>query len=87
MRREAVADDLAAAIGNTGTAHAGLLLADLLDRAEPGQTIALVVARRRRHGAAAAHHRRRSPRTAAPGNPVAAQIAAGDDGLAVRRPS
>jgi len=38
-----VADDLTTAIGNTGTAHAGVVLADMLDRAEPGQTIALVV--------------------------------------------
>src|SRR5438270_1844391 len=38
-----VAGDLATAIGNTGTAHAGVVLADTLDRAEPGQTIALVV--------------------------------------------
>jgi hydroxymethylglutaryl-CoA synthase len=39
---EAVADDLLAAVGNTGTAHAGLLLADALDRAEPGQTIVMI---------------------------------------------
>ncbi len=38
-----VADDLGAAVGNTGTAHAGLVLADVLDRAEPGQIIAVVV--------------------------------------------
>jgi uncharacterized OB-fold protein len=41
-RPEAVADDLSSSIGNTGTAHAGLLLASVLDRAEPGQVIALV---------------------------------------------
>ena len=35
-------DDLAATVGNTGTAHPGLLLASALDAAEPGQTIALV---------------------------------------------
>src|ERR1044072_6187277 len=39
----ALADDLTAIIGNSGTAQAGVLLADALDRAEPGQTIALVV--------------------------------------------
>jgi hydroxymethylglutaryl-CoA synthase len=38
-----VADDLTAVIGNTGAAHPGLLLADVLDRAEPGQRIAVVV--------------------------------------------
>ena len=37
-----VADDLAASIGNTGTAHAGLMLADALDRAKPDELIALV---------------------------------------------
>ncbi|TMC99016.1 MAG: hydroxymethylglutaryl-CoA synthase family protein, partial [Chloroflexi bacterium] len=43
VRREAVAADLAAAIGNTGTAHPGIALADLLDRAEPGRLLAVVV--------------------------------------------
>jgi hydroxymethylglutaryl-CoA synthase len=38
-----VADDLAATVGNTGAAHPGLLLAAMLDDAEPGQVIALVV--------------------------------------------
>jgi hydroxymethylglutaryl-CoA synthase len=42
VRREALADDLTAVIGNTGTAHAGLLLADALERAAPGQIIAVV---------------------------------------------
>ena len=35
-------DDLASTVGNTGTAHPGLLLASALDEAEPGQVIALV---------------------------------------------
>jgi 3-hydroxy-3-methylglutaryl CoA synthase/uncharacterized OB-fold protein len=39
---EALADDLTAIIGNTGTAHAGLLLADALDRAAADQLIAVV---------------------------------------------
>ena len=30
------------AVGNTGTAHPGLLLADVLDRAQPGQTIVVL---------------------------------------------
>jgi 3-hydroxy-3-methylglutaryl CoA synthase/uncharacterized OB-fold protein len=42
-RPDAYADDLTAEIGNTGTAHWGLVLADVLDRAEPDQTIAVVV--------------------------------------------
>ena len=37
-----IADDLAASIGNTGTAHAGLMLADALDRAKPDELIAVV---------------------------------------------
>jgi 3-hydroxy-3-methylglutaryl CoA synthase len=41
-RKEAVADDLSAVVGNTGAAHAGLLLADALDRAKPGEVIAVV---------------------------------------------
>jgi 3-hydroxy-3-methylglutaryl CoA synthase/uncharacterized OB-fold protein len=41
-RQGSVADDLIGAIGNTGTAHAGLLLADALDRAQPEQLIALL---------------------------------------------
>jgi hydroxymethylglutaryl-CoA synthase len=41
-RPEAYADDLSATVGNTGTAHWGLVLADVLDRAEAGKTIAIV---------------------------------------------
>jgi 3-hydroxy-3-methylglutaryl CoA synthase/uncharacterized OB-fold protein len=39
---EALADDLTGVIGNTGTAHAGLLLADVLDRAAADQLIAVI---------------------------------------------
>ena len=39
---EALADDLTGVIGNTGTAHPGLLLADALDRASADQLIAVV---------------------------------------------
>ncbi|MBW3665792.1 MAG: OB-fold domain-containing protein [Actinobacteria bacterium] len=35
-------DDLTAVIGNAGTAHPGLLLADVLERARPDQLVALV---------------------------------------------
>jgi 3-hydroxy-3-methylglutaryl CoA synthase/uncharacterized OB-fold protein len=38
----AVADNLALSVGNTGTAHPGIMLAGLLDEAEPGATVALV---------------------------------------------
>jgi hydroxymethylglutaryl-CoA synthase len=38
-----VVNDLGLTVGNAGTAHPGLLLADVLDRADPGQVIALVV--------------------------------------------
>lgn len=38
-----VADDLTAEIGNTGAAHWALVLADVLDRAAPDQTIAVIV--------------------------------------------
>ncbi|MEE1762800.1 MULTISPECIES: OB-fold domain-containing protein [unclassified Streptomyces] len=74
-RPEAVTPDLATSIGNAGTAQPGLLLADVLDRAAPGETIALVVLGDgagvlllRTTDALPAH---RSAR------PVAAQIAAG----------
>jgi len=39
---EAIVDDLASTIGFTGTAHVGLLLAGVLERAEPGQRVATV---------------------------------------------
>lgn len=70
-----VADDLASTVGWTGAAHPGLLLADVLDRAEPGQVIAVVsladgadVSLFRTTDAIAAH---RSAR------PVASQVANG----------
>jgi uncharacterized OB-fold protein len=77
----ALADDLTATIGNTGAAHPGLLLADVLDRAEPDQLVALVVLadgadvlllRTTEHLVA---HRDRRRTT------VAEQVAAGDDTL------
>jgi hydroxymethylglutaryl-CoA synthase len=43
VRAEAVVDDLTSAIGNAGTAHPGLLLADVLDRAQPDDVIARAV--------------------------------------------
>ncbi|MCW5889881.1 MAG: OB-fold domain-containing protein [bacterium] len=42
LRPEQLADTLAASVGRTGTAHAGLLLARALDGARPGDRILLV---------------------------------------------
>ncbi len=44
LRRDQVADDLAATVGRTGAAHAGLLLASLLDSASPGDRVAVLSA-------------------------------------------
>jgi len=41
-RKEAIVDDRTGVIGNTGAAHAGLLLADVLDRAQADQVVAVV---------------------------------------------
>jgi hydroxymethylglutaryl-CoA synthase len=41
--KDALVDDLATTVGNTGTAHAALLLANTLESSAPGQVIALVV--------------------------------------------
>ena len=41
-KKEALGDDLTSVLGNTGAAHAGLLFADALDRAQPDEVIALV---------------------------------------------
>jgi hydroxymethylglutaryl-CoA synthase len=41
--KEALVDDLSATVGNTGTAHPGMLLASALEGARPGQVVALVV--------------------------------------------
>jgi 3-hydroxy-3-methylglutaryl CoA synthase/uncharacterized OB-fold protein len=43
VAKEAVTDDLSASVGNTGAAHPALLLTRVLEAAEPGQLIALVV--------------------------------------------
>jgi hydroxymethylglutaryl-CoA synthase len=80
---EAVADNhtppLSGRIGNAGTAQPGILLADVLDRAGPGETILLVVladgafALALRTTQALARHRQAQP--------VATQIAAGSTAL------
>jgi hydroxymethylglutaryl-CoA synthase len=76
---EAVAGNHAGSIGNAGTAQPGILLADVLDRAGPGETVLLVVladgatALALRTTAALTGHRQPQP--------VAAQIAAGSTAL------
>src|SRR5262249_37180134 len=42
VAQEAIVDDLSTSVGNTGTAHFGLLLAGALETAEPGQVIAVL---------------------------------------------
>ncbi|GAA2096329.1 MULTISPECIES: OB-fold domain-containing protein [Brevibacterium] len=73
-------DDLTSVIGRVGSAHAGILLADMLDRARPGDVLALTLLADgadtlvlRVTEAITAHRRRET---------TAAQIAAGDDQLA-----
>jgi 3-hydroxy-3-methylglutaryl CoA synthase len=79
VRPEAVVDDLVPTIGNSGTAQAGVLLADVLDRAGANERILLVVladgvsAFVLQTTAALAEHRQRRS--------VAAQIAAGNSSL------
>src|SRR5262249_55477740 len=41
-KKGSIGDDLTATVGNTGAAHAGLLLADALDRAGGGHPLAMV---------------------------------------------
>jgi 3-hydroxy-3-methylglutaryl CoA synthase/uncharacterized OB-fold protein len=76
---QAVVDDRVAQVGNSGTAQAGVLLADVLDRAQPGESIVVTVLGDgvtvlvlRATDALTAH---RQPR------PVNAQVAGGDDTL------
>ena len=74
-----VADDLASTVGVTGSSHAGLILASVLDQAEPGQTIMVIhladgcdVGFIRTTDAIAEHENAR---------PVAAQLAESNDSL------
>jgi len=79
VRSEAVVNDLSAAIGNSGTAQAGIVLADVLDRATPGQVIVTVVLS---DGAVALVLRTTEAIAAhTPAQPVATQVAAGRDDL------
>jgi hydroxymethylglutaryl-CoA synthase len=74
-----VVDDLAATVGNTGTAHPGLVLASVLDQARPGQTIMIV---HLADGCTASVFRTTDAIASySPSITVADQIAAGNDGL------
>lgn len=74
-----VASDLAEAVGNPGTAQPGVLLANVLDQADPGQIIGLVVLA---DGVSAMLFRTTEALEGRRSTPsVAAQIAAGDDSL------
>ncbi len=83
LDKEILADDLSRTIGNSGAAHPALVLASVLDVAEPGQTIAVVnladgadVLVMKTTDAIGAFE---------PSSPVADQIAAGNDGLAYNK--
>ena len=74
-----IADDLTATVGTTGSSHAGLILASVLDDADPGQTIMVIhladgcdVGFYRTTEAIASHSNAR---------PVATQLAESDDSL------
>lgn len=75
-----VVDDRTARIGNSGTAHAGLLLADTLEQAGADETVALVSLA---DGVDVVVLRTTAAvEDFAPARTVAAQVAAGDDSLA-----
>jgi 3-hydroxy-3-methylglutaryl CoA synthase/uncharacterized OB-fold protein len=76
-RDDAIVDDLAMTVGNSGAAHPGLLLTSALEQAEPGQVLALVVLA---DGADVLLFRTTDALTAyQSARPVAAQIEAGGD--------
>ena len=79
LRRDQLTDDLAASVGNTGTAQPGIALASVLDVAAPSAVIALVVLA---DGADVFLFRTTGQLPVArAARPVAAQIAAGRDDL------
>ncbi|MFN8037456.1 MAG: OB-fold domain-containing protein [Acidimicrobiia bacterium] len=78
-RPDALVDDLSASIGNAGTAQLGLVLADLLDRAEPDRLVAVVLLA---DGASVLLVRTTAALAAARSDPsVAEQVGAGSGGL------
>jgi 3-hydroxy-3-methylglutaryl CoA synthase/uncharacterized OB-fold protein len=81
--REKLVDDLAKSVGNTGTAHAALLLTAALESAEPGQVIAVL---NLADGADAFVVRATDAiATFAPARSVAAQIATGNESIAYNK--
>jgi hydroxymethylglutaryl-CoA synthase len=72
--KDKLVDELAATVGNTGSAHPGLLLASALDEATPGQVIALIVLA---DGADVLLFRAGAAAATASSRPVAAQVAEG----------
>ncbi len=75
VRAEVAADDLAATVGQAGTAHPGLVLASVLESAGPGEVVAVV---HLADGADAVVLRTTGAMAAwAPARPVAAQVEAG----------
>lgn len=79
VAREALADDLTKILGNLGTAHPALVLASVLETAEPGQTIALL---NLADGADAVILRTTDAISGfSAARPVATQIATGNDAL------
>ena len=77
VRDGVLADDLATSVGQTGTAHVGLVLASMLEQASPGQIVAVVSLA----DGADVLVLRTTPALAdwAPADPVAAQVAAAVD--------
>ncbi len=71
-----VVDDLSATVGNTATAHAGLLLAAMVETAEPGEVLALVSLV---DGADVLLFRATDTASGASARPVARQVAAAVD--------
>jgi 3-hydroxy-3-methylglutaryl CoA synthase len=72
--------DLAGLVGNAGAAHAGLVLADLLDAAQPGETLLLISLA---DGADALVLRATDAITERRGEPLRAQV---DDGVTIGYP-
>jgi hydroxymethylglutaryl-CoA synthase len=80
LRPDALVDDLTAVIGNTGTAHAALVLTSVLEKAAPGDRIAVLALA---DGAdAVVFEATDAVGTRRAGRSVAAQVAAGRGGLA-----
>ncbi len=72
--KDKLVDDLASSLGNSGTAHPGLLLASALEEAQPGQVIALVVLA---DGADVLFFRAAAAAAEAPVRSVASQLSGG----------